>query len=216
MNSIIINSENNKYKIQINRSNLTDIYDIILYNNMNNEIIYNYSQNKFCHDSFNRFIVINNETWWFGCKNYQYKILINCDKGKIYCDPDKQEFINYENIFIWTGPFKLSPLNDYLLIEGYIVGQRQDKIYQLYCINDIDNKGIINVSYNNIFINIDNKGIIINENDIIFGDKYINDKNNIKYNLHYHFNTFDNNLDIIVYISNESYNDIFGYYKIKR
>lgn len=201
-----INSSNNEYKSIFNIKSIDSEYYIVnIINNLNNNIIYTYNQNKFCNDSFNRFINIKGKTWWFGCKNYQCKILINCNDSKIFIDPDNQKFLDYNNIFIWSDNYILSPLHNYILIKGYIL-KNDNTFYQLYDISNLQDSKLINISNTNTNLIDLNRSYLDLNNNFIFGDIILGN-----YQFSYNF-IFDNY--IVLYIYDNKYNEIFGYYEI--
>ncbi len=202
-----IYSSNNDYKVIFYIEFIdSEYYNVKLYNNFNGNIIYTYKQNKFCNDCFNKFITIKNKIWWFGCKNYQSKIIINCNDSKIFIDPDNQRLIDYNYIFIWSGNYILSPLHNYILIEGYIFNN-DINIYQLYDISNLQDSKLINISNTNTnLIDLNRSYLDLNIN-FIFGDIYLLD-----YKFSYNF-LYDNYIILYIY-NNTSLIDIYGYYEI--
>lgn len=207
---MIINSSDQKYFAKfINDTLDLDFLIVRIYSIDNNELLHEYYQNKFCFDSFNKFIVIKNETWWIGCRNYQYKIFINCNTRKIYNDPDNQQISNFDNIFIWSGEYILSPLHNYIIIKGYLLDR--EYLYQLYDISKLNDNILVNISNTNL--NLFNINTCFYKNDdeyLLFGDLEFT-YNKILYNITYKF-IYDNY--IIIYIHDKYYTDIYGYYEI--
>lgn len=87
-----------------------------------NHIIYQYKKEN-AKSYFNNFVKIRDEEWWFDGRNYMLKLFVNCDTGEIYDDylnMEESEYYKDESEFIWTGPCKISPDGNYMLMDGCI------------------------------------------------------------------------------------------------
>jgi len=81
------------------------------------KIIYEYTQ-IYSTSPCNQFVTINGQEWWIGGREYQLKLLVNCETGQIFDDPDNKEKNLSSTEFIWGGNFKISPNGHFLLVVG--------------------------------------------------------------------------------------------------
>jgi len=81
-------------------------------------LVYSYKQRNEEVEPCNKFIFINNEDWWIGGKDYEYKILINLESGEIYDESIHLNISRFSNrVFIWKD-VEVSPDGKTLLIFG--------------------------------------------------------------------------------------------------
>lgn len=72
---------------------------------------------------FKQFVTIRGQEWWFDGRHYMLKLFVNCDTGEVYDDPlhrEESEYYQSGMEFIWTGPCKISPSGNYMLMEGCV------------------------------------------------------------------------------------------------
>lgn len=117
--------------------------------NSDNHIIHTYQQTLGA-PPLNRFVIINNNEWWFGGYDCMSKVLVNCDTNDVYTDSfdesDSDSDTDYdeewcrkrtEREFIWVGPCLVSPNGKYLLMYGCVWGFPY--MYELFDISDLPN-----------------------------------------------------------------------------
>lgn len=120
-------------------------------NNLTDELVYSYKQRNEVFKPCNMFVSINNEDWWFGGRDCQYKIIINLNTMEIY---DESIHINIlddsAKIFIWRN-IECSPDGKTLIVAGY------DNMlincpctFRLFDISKLFLDGIIEISLKNI------------------------------------------------------------------
>lgn len=130
-------------------------YIIIKIINRENNIIYEYKQVN-SSPPLNEFIKIKNNTWWIGGKDYMTKLFFNCDTGEVYEDIKQN--------FIWSGPYKLSPDENYMLMDGCIWSFPYDT--KLYYVGNLKN------GYKEIDIH-NNLKLPINNDDNELNDDFV-------------------------------------------
>lgn len=112
----------NKY----NLGNLDELWlgksRFILVNIINNEdnlLVYSYKQRNEIIKPCNKFVSINNEDWWFGGRDFQYKIIINLNTEELYDESRHINILdNLTNVFIWRD-IEASPDGKTIIVSGY-------------------------------------------------------------------------------------------------
>lgn len=143
MEEIII-SPSCKYKCIISEDittlkNYNKYVNVKLIDTLTDKKIYEYEMIKNPR-SYSNFIVINNNEWWFGGREYMLKLFVNMTTGEVYDDPNQREksdeFKNGTE-FIWTNDCIVSPNNKMILICGYSWPYTYER--KVYDISDLSN-----------------------------------------------------------------------------
>jgi hypothetical protein len=104
---------------------------------------------------------------WFGGRHYLLRLILNCETGKCYDEPEPNELDGGR--FIWLGIDKISANGNYILVDGCIWACPYEKI--IYDISDLSGRGAVEIDVDEYF------HVLCDEED-----KYsfeFNDKNNL-------------------------------------